>query len=400
MPGNVYWIGAAAVVPDLLSYAISAPTLGASKSLSFNERTITVIAADTSAATLAQQFADAINNNTDARVRDGTASVSGTTLLVTGPNDGAPLTNAAGSTGVVLTYTAGTGPYHAGNAANWDTGVLPTTGDTPRFRGGTLLTGPRYQLSQFAAVVFADVVVEPSYLGRIGLPNNRGPYVEFRPKYFQAKSPSYKVYSGQADPDERFKIRSNAVVATAWIVQGVGTTGANGLPLEVQGTVSTSTIVCTNYGVNFAPEPAAATVFDSVIGAAATFAYGSGASVTTVQHNGGQFVNAGTVTTGTFAAVTGAVIEGGNVVNIEADAGQLNWRSSASPTAFVGVNSARIDFSQAAAVLTAPTFNVTPGCVIVEGDRLVRPWAYVVNGGGAGDVQVQTSRNVTVTIDN
>lgn len=517
MAVNVYWVGAAPVSRDTLSFACAAPTAGLTYSVSYNERTVAVIAADTSAANLAAALSAAITASSDPRIRDGSPTVSSTTLTVQGPTDGAPLTSPAGSTSVVLTRTPGTGPYHADNVLNYQTALgpnqvdqismniastggnlklnvvkpdgsavvtgnaawnatdatylasinaaldaatgvvggivataipatdtdlgirltysgagysgrtwtaatvntfptsstiatysnitagggasgLPANGDTLVFDRGTALDGPRYALYSLAGVTLAGFVRRDTFIGRIGLPNYRQTYTEFRPKYFQTKASTFLFYASKPEDDQQFKIQCTLATAVAWVIQGTGTTGTNGLPLEVTGLASTSTVVITNYGIGVGIEPGNTVVCASINATNSNVKHGIGATTTTLNLNGGTLANGGTITTANLRDTTAIYTDAGNSTTINQSAGSIVWQSTAAPTTFTSINAGSIDYSKAGAILALPTTTIQAKSVVRAGGRITRPWSVVLDGCSVDDVILSDTPNQTVTI--
>ena len=395
-----FWVGIAPLQRNTLLFTCSAPTLGATRYVEFNGRRVTVIATDTSASTLATQFYEAIRTSTDAYVKDGTPSVDGATFTVVGPADGAPLTSPAVSTGVTLTTnTAGTGPYHADNVLNYSSGALPGNGDTLIFLYGQAGTGPRYGLSALTAVTLALLKVLDSYLGNIGLPRNRGAYIEHRPRYLESKGDEFEIYSRNADNDERFKILATKAGATVWILSGGGSSGANGVPVELSGLLSTSTVSAVNTGVSISPEAAAVSTLTTIVATNANVLLSTGVTLSTgITMTGGQLTTAVDVKAAVLKNVQCFFNEDADGSPISLSGGALTWKSSQASGTISLFDNAVLDFSQAPAVLTpAAAFVMSSGTKLIDGGRLAAGYTVTPQGCAVQDLllDLPVGRGVT-----
>lgn len=124
---------------------------------------------------------------------DISASVLGSVVTLTGVLAGQPFTVAASEstagtgTATAATVTAATGPNHADNAANYDTGALPANNDVLYFDQGDV--DCLYGLGYFRTNTLAlDLIISNDWTGRLGLPavNESGGYDEYRQRYYYA----------------------------------------------------------------------------------------------------------------------------------------------------------------------------------------------------------------------
>lgn len=115
---------------------------------------------------------------------------AGPTISLTARTPGKPftitssVTAGGGTIGAVTNTVPSSGPNHWDTAENWDTGVVPGTGDTIYI--GQSSSSILYGLNQWSApITLASLNVLDSYTGRIGVPrintdNADGNYVDYR----------------------------------------------------------------------------------------------------------------------------------------------------------------------------------------------------------------------------
>lgn len=266
---TILWVGEAQAVPDWKHITITGSTAGTAYGFDANERQIryTARTGDTTADVTNGILAAAQTlAQSDPRIRELTVElVSGQTvqLYIKGPADGTPIVSFGVTTGVTnnTAISTATGPYHADNVTNYSSGTIPTTGDTLVFSGLTAADGPRHALTAITATL-AVVDVDPTYAGRIGLPQqSQYGYTEFRTRAMSLETALLRIRSNTQDSDERFVIDGGAVAVNVQ-ASGAGVT-AGVYPLRIHNVPAGTDITCTGYGVKVAGESGQTATLDT-----------------------------------------------------------------------------------------------------------------------------------------
>lgn len=202
------WIGNALAVAQVHTWTF-AGTWEATDviNITINGKTISVVAGDTVAATVATTVYTALAASTIPEFREitwtddaaavltGTGVTAGQPFVCTftttetggGAADAQTINGAASSTGTVT--TAASGPNDVANTANWSGAALPINGDTVIIRRGVSLL---YGLTALASVTPAVLKIFSEFWSngsRIGLAEIHGSgtsaYVEYRSRFFE-----------------------------------------------------------------------------------------------------------------------------------------------------------------------------------------------------------------------
>lgn len=195
----------------------------------------------------------------------------------------------------LTTVTASTGPNNWDNASNWSPSGVPVNGDTVIFQNNN--TSCLYGLAQ-SAVTLADMTIDMSYTGKIGLPAWNGKYFEYRQTYLQVGvSGTITIGNGKGAGPNLVKL-DTGTVATTIIVNASGNSSDPSLPPIIwKGNRSAgSTTISINKGkmaiAPFTGETATVdTIRQNYISNKASDTYilaGGGATITTWQKNGGD----------------------------------------------------------------------------------------------------------------
>lgn len=208
---NIRWTGGAAAVKQVTTITI-ANTWATSDTVSvtINGKTLTVTVGSAFATTDVAAALNAAINAADATTglignetrnfggqeipefADVTSEVNGSVVSVYSAVAGTPFTMTSGEstagtgTATAATPTAATGPNHADNPANYDTGTLPANNDVLFFDQGDV--DCLYGLGYFRTNTIAlDLIISNDWTGRLGLPaiNDAG-YDEYRQRYYYA----------------------------------------------------------------------------------------------------------------------------------------------------------------------------------------------------------------------
>jgi len=350
-----------------------------------------------------------------------TASSSTATLTLTANEPGVPFTctltplesdlsaadaqtiEGAGTATTGTALTANSGPEVWSTAANWDTGIAPTTGDTfhiDNYDGDIL-----YGLSAAGATVAAGHIWQ-SFTGRIGLPkeNDLGtPYPEYRTEYLTLDCSLWHIGAGPGSGSERIKINSGSV-QTAVHVHNTGSAEDAGLEAFLwKGTHASNVMnVRGDASVGVAVFGAETAVIATLtVGQNAHVRCGDGTTLTTIN----LYDNAELIVS---SAIGGTVtMDGGRLeVNKAATAAQLTLRGGVTEYNSTGTVSgntvltgnAVLDFSKGvgAVAVTNPIELYGPNCRIIDPDKRVTTLVVDFNE-GADESQVSWGRNVRLT---
>ncbi len=225
--------------------------------VTIGDKTISVVG-DTNVATTAGNLVTALNASTAGGYFTVItwANPSGGTITATADTAGIPfiatLTVTGGGTGTVTDFvitTAATGPNHWDEATNWDTGVVPVTGDTVTIQDTSI--NILFGLDQ-NAVDLTKLTIMKSYTGKIGLD-----YRVFTTSGALADDPTEVEYR-----DRYLKIG----ITTLNIGENFGQdnpAGSNRIMIDLDTTVTTITIFGTASASNEVGRPAVRLLADN-----------------------------------------------------------------------------------------------------------------------------------------
>ena len=132
--------------------------------------------------------------------------------------DGAPFTLALvnGSHQTLTNTQTGTGPNFVDDADNWSGQTVPQAADTVIFENTDV--DCLYALETHAADTFAELRVEQSFTGKLGLPTrNPNGFEEYRETYFECGATLCKIGRGGGSGSPRVKIDLQAVQSTVTV---------------------------------------------------------------------------------------------------------------------------------------------------------------------------------------
>jgi hypothetical protein len=238
MPSTISWRGDAAAIAQVDTLTVGG-TIEADDlfKLTIGNKTLTVVAGSTVAATVATNIAAAWNALTQAQAPEffeiTAAATTGGAFTLTAKTAGKPFTVTQTTTeangGAADNQTFGiahtvvnAGPNDVSTVANYSGGVLPASGDTLVFENSS--SPAIYGLSALAAVTLAALHVKQSYTGTIGLPRNNGSgstsYLEYRPQYLQVGATTWDVGVGDGSGSGRLKFDFGSVQFTGSVLNG------------------------------------------------------------------------------------------------------------------------------------------------------------------------------------
>lgn len=202
---------------------------------------------------------------------------------------GAQTIEGAGTATTGTTTTANAGPNVWSTAANWSTGLAPTTGDTFHIQNND--HDIIYGLSVAGATVAAGHIWQ-TFTGTIGLPkaNNLGTeYPEYRTEYLTLDCSAWTIGEGPGNGSGRIKIDSGSV-QTSVNVFNTGSPLENAIPaLLWKGTHASNAMVCkgsASVGVGFFGGESA-TLLTLIVDENADVRCGPGCTLGTITVRGG-----------------------------------------------------------------------------------------------------------------
>jgi hypothetical protein len=322
MPSTITWRGDATAIAQVDTLTVGG-TIEADDlfKLTIGNKTLTVTAGSTTAATVAGNIVTAWNALTQTQAPEFfeivAAYTTGGSFTLTAKTAGKPFTvtlttteadgGAADNQTFTISHTVvNSGPQDASTPANYSGGALPSSGDTLVFENST--NPVLYGLSALAAVTLAALHVKQSFTGTIGLPRNNGSgstsYLEYRPSYLQVGATVWDVGLGDGSGAGRLKFDFGSVQFTGSVFNSgsqaesyipavlvLGTHASNALTV-LKGTVGVaffagevSTIATLSMG------------YVSSVQGDANVQCGSGVTLTTVTKAGGQLTFSSNLTT-------------------------------------------------------------------------------------------------------
>jgi hypothetical protein len=322
---------------------------------------------------------------------------SSTTIVATGPSTGEPVTitvacvTAASGTIGIATTVAATGPNDWGNAANWSTNTVPTTGDDVYFDDSQV--NPVYWGLSQSAVTLNSLNIAATYTGQIGLPltnSNGTPYPEYRPTYLAIGATTVNIGSGPGQGSQRIKLNFGSVQTAVNInatdvgaevnleaVLLLGTNASN--TLNVNGNSSVGSAV-------FGGE--VATWLTSTFEGQAAVRFGAGVTWTTLTADTVQvLLNSG----GTTLTLNSGQLYfyAGGLTTLTLQGGSCIWNSTGTLTTANVVGAGTLDFSQDLRAKTVTNTIVLDGPQgqILDPNRVVSGLTVQLKGGAqAGQV--------------
>lgn len=413
------WLGRAAKVAQVTTLTVGGTIEAGDKFIvTINGKSVSVAATNTSASTTAgliEAALDALDSTLYPEFAEFTASVNGAVVTLTANTEGVPFTVTATTTEsngdpaddqtfVAATTTAATGPNHWDDANNWDTGAVPTTGDT------VYIEGPRadilYGLAQ-SAVTLAALHIRQSYTGTIGLPetNTSGSadYPEYRATYLAISATVLTIGEGPGQGSGRIKIDTGSNATTLTVVD-TGSPAEADVPALLWKGAHNSNVVNVYRGSGAAAWLGKETATIATLNCGYTTARESDVSffcgnvtLTTVVQEGGDLTINTAATTITRRGGTLTVRGSGAVTTVNNWGGTLNWRSSGTVSAlYCGV--ATVDYRGDMRAKTVSACDAYAGATILDPQGIVTWSAGIdLNGCGLTDVTLDVGKNVRIT---
>ncbi len=365
--------------------------------------TYVATAADTTTALVTANLLAGLQALTDPEFTELTfaAGATSTTITVTGPDDGKPFTLAESGTGTfsTTTTTAALSPSDWTDVLNWDSGSLPTTGDTAVIADTSIPI--LYNLAGNTDVFI--VRREASHTGRIGLPSTSDAgYPEYRAQFLELAAVTVTVETSGQDQGGAVRIKSTGAAAT-YTIMGDAAARLDAEPVEVYGLAATSVLRCVSSGVAVCPLDGQVGEVLTLTGEESAVRWGSGTTLGAATLKNCQWRGEASWTTltqleGGSGEVGRAAASGNSGLLVYA--GTVSWRSTGatgnSPVVGAG---ATIDFSQApGSVTVGGTVELNAGGSWVDPRNVCGTYNVKFNRCRPQDVGFQCGTNRTVAV--
>lgn len=274
---------------------------------------------------------------------------------------------------VLASTVTSTGPNDLSTATNWTTGALPVAADNVIFD----LPGCNvyYGMEALAAVAPASITFGPTWTGATGLPdlNTTGttPYYEYRPTRLKSLCTSYTLNSQSG---RTFIDCAAAASVTVNVFACGNPLQGDAYAVKIRNCGASSVLNIMDGIVGIATGPGdtitEATVnvgYLNNIQSDVTLTIGTGATLTTINQDGGSITCSASVTTWNLNAGTATLLLAAAITTLNAEDGTLVWQSTGTiGTANIGTG-AVLDASQ------LPLARTLTNCTLNEGGTVTDP---------------------------
>jgi len=352
------WIGNAGAVAQITTLTPASPSAGDRFNLTCNGKTVSYLTAAGTVADVCNGLSAAISNAAFPEFKEFAATNPGSTIVLTGTKAGLPftvslsVTTSGSATFTQSTSTAATGPNDWANGANWSSGSVPVSSDDVYISTGAVPI--LYGLAQ-SSVTLASFNESQSFTGTIGLPTyNSSGYYEYRTKELQIGITTANIGQGSTGSGSgRVKIDVGSVACTL-NVYNTGQTLDSGNPSFIWHGTSSSNVVNINkgsVGISFFPGNTAqiATLnlgYVSNQNSDVQLVCGVGASIATINQNGGIVTLNNGATTITINGGTLSVLGSAGVTSLNIEDGSVIYNSTGTLATAIVTESGSLDFSQ------------------------------------------------------
>jgi hypothetical protein len=303
------WTGNAQSVADLWTATVGGTIeVGDVFKVTVNGKTLTYTATATTIASVVAGLVAAFNALDPTLYPEHaeyTAADASPTITFTADRAGVPgtitvaTTEAGGGAADAQTFTiahtaTGTGPNNWDNPANWDTGAIPVSTDTPKIENSAV--DILYGIDQ-NAVTLTSLDILKSFTGKIGLPRrNANGYQEYRETYLKISATTLNVGQGAGRGSGRIKVNVGANACAA-NVYGTGQPAEAGVESFLfVGTSASNTLNVTEGSVGVAAFAGEAANLSGILkvgfeqnrASDANVRCGSGVTLATVVQTGGM----------------------------------------------------------------------------------------------------------------
>lgn len=380
-----------------------------------NGKILSIVAGDTVIANICANIVTAWTACTFPEFLEITASVSGSTVLLTSVTAGTPFTCAVATTETgggaadsqtitESTTTSNSSPNDWSLALNWSTGSVPVSTDSVYIEDSSVSI--LYGLGQ-SAVTLTLLSIGSSFTGTIGLPDyNPSGYEEYRTTILALSATTIKLGYGINSGSSQIRLNTGSV-QTAITVYGTGNPLSPTLSaFQWKGTHSSNTLEVLKGFVSVAKNPGETSTVSAKIGYITNSAsdsnvvFGSGVTIgSTFAMSGGVVEINSALTTVNQTGGTLTVLAGGiTTLNTYSGVTYYNTSGGTIATALIGAKG-KLDFSQD---MNAKT--ITNVLLIAAGGELSDPFGVVAYSAGykpdkcrQKDITVDTGFNRVLT---
>lgn len=303
------------------------------------------------------------------------------------------------------TTTASEGPNDWSIAANWNTNMVPVTGDTVYISDTD--TSILYGLDQ-SAVTLAALHIEQTFTGFIGLPRTNsdgtGSYTEYRDQYLKIGATLLDIGDKEGNGSDRIKIDLGSVQGTVLITDSGSGEDENTPAILLLGTHGSNVIDINRGSVGIAFYPTEVSTFPTIRQAFfddatsdTTVYLGDGVTLTDIIKTGGTLdINSATTSFTQDAGET--TIHAGAHASLNVNDGVLNYNSTGTLTAASLAGEAVLNFNQdrRPKTVTTITKKSEESEIFDDSGCITAPIVVMQNVKNLG--QLHFSNNFTVTL--
>jgi len=374
--------------------------------------TFTALAA--TVASVATGLAAAWNASSDVRAATCTATVVSSTVVLTADTLGMPFVITCSTvdgggndtqTLVPTTSIANVSANDAGNLNNWSDGVVLTTSDVVVLENSA--SHILHTLDQ-SAVTLASLTIKPTYTGRIGLYKNKfattatthsATKSEYRDEYLKIGVTNFSMplHVGAGSPSSSSRVNVNfGTVQTTVLINGTSQSSADDQlpPVRLLGTHAANKLTMTDGVVGSCLVAGELSTWTEVNVSDGILNLGVGATLTTLNVEGGDVQIASAVTTinqdGGKITVNGS----GGITTINCNGGEINYNGSGTIT---NLN------VRGKCVLSSGTARTITNCNLFAGANLMSDESTTFTNGidlkscGIEDVTLQMGKNINIS---
>lgn len=414
------WLGGAPVVQEVYTL-VPGGTIESTDvwNVTIGNQTVSTVGGSTVAATVATAIEAACDAFTSELFDENTWSVNSATITVTGPDDGRPVTitgtttetggGAADAQTFTITNTVeAEGPNDWSTVENWSGAAVPGADTVWLLNSDVSIL---YGLNQTAVTITA-LNVEASFTGYLGLPeySEVADYPEYRTTYLTANITTLNIGRGEGDGSKRIKINTQSDASTIHVWKTGGRVD-NAIPSFLWKGANASNVMTVHRGdVGIAILPGETATLptlnvgylDNVDGDSQVM-IGAGATITTINQNGGVITSFATATITTVKTLAGTFFGyGGTITTLTIDGGKYVHMGTGTITTLTINTDGEFDADQ-----SDGAFTVTNTIVMRAGSKLKNRKRRINSGSnpviqlagcGLKDVEIDLGDNVTMTV--
>ncbi len=293
------WLGHGIATAQVVTLTVGSATNTETFITTMNGKSITYVAgAAETTSTVATAIHALLSASQIPEFLEVTWTVSAAVVTGTAATAGIPFEISESGTGTytLATATASSGPEDVSITSNWSLGTLPAAAEDILVDGGPDLL---YGWAGIAAAAYATLRIKGSFEGKIGL-SYRNPlgYIEYRARSWPIAT-AVAVTIGEGDGQGPSRVNLTITTAVAVIVLKTQTRLDPATPVVNIAGNSSGTVVVAAGDVGLAADndTLSGTVTTGTLGGDGFLTVGKGATVTTLNQNGGGCLNLGTTTT-------------------------------------------------------------------------------------------------------